>query len=68
VAKEEEAGVEAATEETGSSGIDGDGGDQRSRELQSRERQRLREFEDESETIQDELLFICSKISAVTLN
>jgi hypothetical protein len=68
VAKEEEADVEATTEETGSSGIDGDGGDRRSRELQSSERQRLREFEDESETIQDELLFICSKISAVTLN
>jgi hypothetical protein len=64
----EEAGVEAATEETDSSDIDGDGGDRRNRELWSRERQRLREFEDESETIQDELLFICSKISAVILN
>jgi hypothetical protein len=36
---EEEVGVEAATEETGSSGIDGRGKDQRSREWWSRERQ-----------------------------
>jgi hypothetical protein len=35
--EEEEAGVEAAVEETGSSGVNGDGGDQRSRERRSRE-------------------------------
>jgi hypothetical protein len=56
--EEEEAGVEAVTEETSSSGVDGGRGDRR-----SRERQRLREFWDESKTPWGELLFIGSKIS-----
>jgi hypothetical protein len=44
VKEEEEAGVEAAEEENSLSSIDGSGGDRRSREWQSRERQGLREF------------------------
>jgi hypothetical protein len=44
VAAEEEAGVEATAEETGSSGVDGSGGDRWSTERRSREQQGLREF------------------------
>jgi hypothetical protein len=38
---EEEAGIEATVEETGSSGVDDRGGDWRSREGQRGDRQRL---------------------------
>jgi hypothetical protein len=58
---EEEPSVVA--EETGLSGIDNSGGDQR-----SRDRWRLREFWDESERTRGELLFIGSKISGAVLN
>jgi hypothetical protein len=44
VAAEEEAGVEATAEETGSSSVDGSGGDRWSTERRSREQQGLREF------------------------
>jgi hypothetical protein len=56
---EEETGVEAAAEETASSG----GGDR-----QSTVQWGLREFWNESEMIQNVLLFICSKILEVVLN
>jgi hypothetical protein len=60
---EEEPSVEVVAEETGLSGIDNSGGDQR-----SRDRWRLREFWDESERTRGELLFIGSKISGAVLN
>jgi hypothetical protein len=65
---EEEADVEAAVEETSSSGVYGSEGEQRSRQRWNRQRQRLREFWDESEMTQSRLLFIGSKISAMVLN
>jgi hypothetical protein len=49
VKEEEEASVEVAEEEISSSGIDGSGGDRRSRERWSRERRGLREFLDEKQ-------------------
>jgi hypothetical protein len=64
----EETSVEVVLEETGSSGIDGSGGDQRSREQQSREQWRFREFYDESEMTRGRLLFIGSKTSTTVLN
>jgi hypothetical protein len=62
VAAEEEADVEAATEETGSSGVDGSGGDRWSREWQD-----LESFGIKSETTRGGLLFIVLKISAAVL-
>jgi hypothetical protein len=59
----EETSVEVVLEETGSSGIDGSGGDQR-----SREQWRFREFYDESEMTRGRLLFIGSKTSTTVLN
>jgi hypothetical protein len=64
---EEEADVEAAAEEIGSSGIDDGGGDRWSTERQSRERWGLRECWDESEMTRSGLLFIGSKISVAVL-
>jgi hypothetical protein len=68
VAVEEEANVEVAVEETGSSSINDNGGDQKSRERKSREQRELREFWNESERTRGGLLFIGSKISAIVLN
>jgi hypothetical protein len=65
---EEEADVEAAAEEIGSSGIDDGGGDRWSTERQSREWWGIREFWDESERTQSGLLFIGLKLLAVVLN
>jgi hypothetical protein len=59
----EEAGVEAVAEDTNLSGVDGGGGDRR-----SRERRGLRVFWDKSETTQGGLLFIRLKISIAVLN
>jgi hypothetical protein len=62
-AEVEEDGVEAVTEETGSSGVDDSGGDRR-----STERRGLIEFWDENERRQGGLLFIYLKILATVLN
>jgi hypothetical protein len=58
-----------AVEEIGSSGVDGGGGDRRSREQQSRESGGdLDSFGMKSKMIRGGLLFIGSKIAATVLN
>jgi hypothetical protein len=60
---DEQDGVEAAAEETGLSGIDDGGGEQR-----STERLGLREFLDESKRTRSGPLLIGSEISPAVLN
>jgi hypothetical protein len=62
-AVEEEANVEVAAEETGSSNINDNGGDRKSRERKSREQRELREFWNESETMGQATIYWFKNIS-----